>query len=425
MKRRLVKVMALLAMAGTLTFGSAMGVMATTEGETSPTTEASETTKEIEDQGDSVTFKKYLVMKNNAKVPNVSFNFSIAPVESVDAPILKGLEGAVIKLNESDDAGSTEKAISFTQENTTKPETDAAEETVSFVTTNTDDEKFAEKSMLLDFSKVEFSEPGTYRYQLTEEVENKKAGTGIVYDGSSYEDDTVKGSGTRFVDVHVFWKDANDHTKGLIKNYTIYKENETDKVKGITNTYDTYDLTISKKIAGTKASPSTYFKFTVNINNDDVRKGGSLDVDLSHATTGAITYNGGTVTNPNTIVFTNNSASVDFYLKGNESITIKGITWYTSYKVSEDKTALDKMDYKASAVITGDDKNNGQPITMDENYGVNDSKFADDTTIAYTNTSDGVIPTGVMMSVLPGAIVLLLGAAGITLIVSKKRREDY
>ena len=47
-----------------------------------------------------------------------------------------------------------------------------------------------------------------------------------------------------------------------------------------------------------------------------------------------------------------------------------------------------------------------------------------DLTTGYLNTRDGVIPTGVIMTVAPFAAVTLLGAAGMVTIKMRKKEDD-
>ena len=53
-----------------------------------------------------------------------------------------------------------------------------------------------------------------------------------------------------------------------------------------------------------------------------------------------------------------------------------------------------------------------------------DDAITADTTVAYTNTKAGNVPTGIIMSVAPYAAIVLLGGAGATIVMRKKKEED-
>ena len=46
-----------------------------------------------------------------------------------------------------------------------------------------------------------------------------------------------------------------------------------------------------------------------------------------------------------------------------------------------------------------------------------------DNTVAFTNTRNGVIPTGVLLTVAPFAAIMAIGAVGILVMVGKKRKR--
>ena len=130
-------------------------------------------------------------------------------------------------------------------------------------------EKYAKKTATLDFSACAFTEPGVYRYVITESGTNQ----GITNDADL----------TRIVDVYV--NDASDDTgkKLTIAGYVLHSNEDDDpdvamgddagstgayvatKSQGFTNSYDTSDLTFRKEVSGNQASRDKYFEFTVKI----------------------------------------------------------------------------------------------------------------------------------------------------------------
>ena len=99
------------------------------------------------------------------------------------------------------------------------------------------------------------------------------------------------------------------------------------------------------------------------------------------------------------------TADAKFYLKDGQSVRIDGVSTGVSYQVSENPE-----DYKSEATA-GTDAANGTIANKD-------------VTVGYTNTRAGQIPTGVIMTVVPFAGVMLLGGAGAVITMRKKRDDD-
>ena len=108
-------------------------------------------------------------------------------------------------------------------------------------------------------------------------------------------------------------------------------------------------------------------------------------------------------------------------------MTIKGISWHAGYSVNEDKTDADAKGYTATAAFTDESQDkvsNGQTITLNtDNDSMSDTVFAGNSEIIYTNSRQGNVPTGVIMSVLPGLAVVAVGAIGIIYFARKKKRH--
>lgn len=289
-------------------------------------------------------------------------------------------------------------------------------------------EKYAKKTATLDFSACRFTEPGIYRYIVTESGTNQAV--------------TNDADATRVVDVYV--NDASDNAedrtvsidyKLKIAGYVLHSnaddapdvslgENHgstgsyvATKSQGFTNSYDTSDILIRKMVSGNQASRDKYFEFTVNITG--AVPGTVYDVDLScaDATTktnaATITANEGK-TNPATLtVGADGTVTQKFYLAHNQYIVIQGVAKDSKYKVTENAE-----DYKSTPADAIDNTERRGDATS----GTVASK---DIYTGYLNTRDGVIPTGVIMTVAPFAAVTLLGGAGaVTMVMKKKKSEE-
>ena len=138
---------------------------------------------------------KYLVMDVNANVPNADFDFSIAPYSDAaekavitpasgsDLAVINGVTtqtgGTALdfKANDAANTGSnTAGVVSFAQNdtNTTVTEgTDGADTAVVWQDETAGNEKYAKKTLTLDFSTVQFTEPGVQRQLITETGSNQ------------------------------------------------------------------------------------------------------------------------------------------------------------------------------------------------------------------------------------------------------------
>lgn len=364
----------------------------------------------------TTTFDKYLVMDAQAEVPNASFTYAVTAgttkdydVEGKKFEILAGVDADKVTMAGVD--STTAKTITYKQGDATLQDENALVKDYDNTT-----EKYAKKTATLDFSECKFTEPGIYRYIVTESGTNQ----GVTNDADA----------TRVVDVYV--NDASDNTgnKLTIEGYVLHsnaddapdvslgKNNGSagsyvgTKSQGFTNSYDTSDLSIKKEVFGNQASRNKYFEFTVNIT--DAVPGTVYDVDLTKADA-TTQSNAATITanenktNPATLtVGEDGTVTQKFYLAHGQEIKIQGIAKDSKYEVTENAE-----DYKSTAAGVTDytDAANGTVVSTDLKT-------------SYLNTRDGVIPTGVIMTVAPFAAVTLLGGAGVVTMVMKKKKSS-
>lgn len=364
----------------------------------------------------TTTFDKYLVMDKQAEVPNASFTYAVTAGKA-KAYDVAGKKFAVLAGVDADKvtmAGvgtKTAGTITYKQGDKTLNDENALVKDYDKAT-----EKYAKKTATLDFSACKFTEPGIYRYIVTESGENQ----GVTNDADA----------TRVVDVYV--NDASDGEgyKLTIAGYVLHSnaddapdvslgENNGSagsyagtKSQGFTNSYDTSDITIRKEVSGNQASRNKYFEFTVNITG--AVPGTVYDVDLSNADA-TTQSNAATIkdnegkTNPATLkVGEDGTVTQKFYLAHGQEIKIQGIAKDSTYNVTENAE-----DYKSTAAGVTDytDATNGTVVSTDLKT-------------SYLNTRDGVIPTGVIMTVAPFAAVTLLGGVGVVTMVMKKRKSS-
>ncbi len=358
---------------------------------------------------------------------------------------------------------------------------------------------YAIKTMRLDFTDCGFTEPGIYRYVITED---NSAQDGVTYDPTL----------TRTIDVYVADATYTPYTSGTagetqnklrIAGYVMYKGTVADapaklgtanpgtaskledglantakgdngayygtpngyevsgqtKSEGFKNSYITHDITFSKEVTGNQASRDKFFKFKVEIKNATI--GNVFDVDITNAegsvpdTVNAATQNSyASQINAAQLVadasktlaadgytFTLNQGSNSvgtitayYYLQHGDKVIIKGLPDNTSYAITESQE-----DYTAALVLTGDTKNgddsNGADIdntltvvdNTDNNAnwtaGYTDTALQKDTNAKFTNTREGTIPTGVILSIAAPAAVGAAAIGGIAFILIRNKRR--
>lgn len=361
--------------------------------------------------GSTVNFAKYLVMDEQANVPNATMTFSIAAGTGKDAT------ATTMKVIPGPMTGTTAPSISdvtFAPGDATNTTVQTAD--TGFVTLDSG-EKYAKKDATVNLAGVTFNEPGIYRYVITEEPSADNAAKGITNDAAN----------TRILDVYITSKADKTlelagyvlHTSAddVAMNATAGSDgaNPEGKNKGFCNEYETEDLTLSKDVAGNQASYDKYFKFTVAISN--AVAGTVYDVDLSNAeaapaATASTIYS--SMTNPDKLTAgADGTVSADFYLQHGQKIVIKGLAKNTSYSITEAEE-----DYKPATATT---EGTAAAVAGTTNN-VRDDAITANTTVAYTNNRTGVVPTGIMVGMLPYAA--LAGAAAAGIFASRKKKED-
>lgn len=226
----------------------------------------------------TTTFDKFLVMDKQANVPNATFTYTVTAgnakaysVADKKFQVLAGVDADKITMagvGGTAEAAAAANTIVFRQGDGSDTHDTTKDEYVKDLVAG---KKYAMKTGTLDFSKVQFTEPGVYRYIITEDGTNQ----GITNDADL----------TRVLDVYV--NDASADVDGTftkkltIAGYVLHSnvDDEPDvsagenfgstgaytdkKSQGFTNSYDTSDLTLRKQVTGNQASRDKYFEFTL------------------------------------------------------------------------------------------------------------------------------------------------------------------
>ncbi|MBR3278581.1 MAG: hypothetical protein IKG01_06660 [Lachnospiraceae bacterium] len=366
----------------------------------------------------TVSFDKYLLMETTTGVPSVTFNFTLSAV-AADAT-LGTTEGILtgVKYNNATSA-TNQVSCSFTNASTTYTSVQGNDD----LTVNAG-YKYAKETMTLDFSGVDFKEPGIYAYKLTEST----AGTG-----------SAAVSGTdRYLYVYVEDATTVDPTLGEINKLDIggYLLTTADdsfdatyKSKGFTNQFPACTLTFGKEVTGNQGSRDKFFKFTVKVTAATITNTDEFIVDMTNAVSSpagnsATTYDAADMVAANNVQKITGkqlSDGYDFYLQDGNYVTIVGIPENYSYEITEAAE-----EYTATSGITAAnssldwDGTAGVDALADAATGTNISA---DIYTGFTNNKTGTIPTGVLMSVGPVVIIGLAVAGGIVFLAVRSAKR--
>ena len=380
--------------------------------------------------GPKVSFDKYLVMKQQANVPNATFTFSI----SHDSTLAHDATDKTPQVYEGIGTPKIGNAVFAPGDTTfTKVQANGNSASVQSVSGPSDDEvtlaageKYAKKVVDVDFSSIIYTAPGIYRYTVTETDPSGLQGVDLT--------DPALDENILYLDVYVNSSQSgelsvagtvlsrqNDIVQNSIEEQTVYDGGfgtsaTAVKPTGFTNHYQTQDLTLEKSVKGNQGDRSRYFPFTVSITN--AIPGTVFDVALDDAEP-SVQTEGGTKQNPGRLTADDaGSVTAVYYLKDTQSVRIQGIAEHTSYAIKE--SLADTEGYQVSHQTTtkkdGNEAVAGSPVNGKE---IPATEMADmDQDVVYTNYRNGVVPTGVMTQTAPYLMLtvmaaLLLSAAAI------------
>lgn len=247
-----------------------------------------------------------------------------------------------------------------------------------------------DKTATYDFSKVQFDQtPAIYRYKVTE---NAGQNTDVVtYDTTAY-----------LLDVYV-------NEKGQVEALVAKKLNaegtqaEGEKVPlKFTNAYETETLTIEKTVTGVAGDQQKEFNFKLKVEESSTLTAGTVLTAKKHKA-------GNQTEDLQVTVGTETS----FKLKHGEKIVLTDLPKETKYTVAEDEANKDGYETTVTPTISAKSDAEGSYVIKD---GANE--------IDFVNTNNEITPTGLMLTVAPYAMGLLLVAGLGTALVVKKRKES-
>ena len=248
------------------------------------------------------------------------------------------------------------------------------------------------KTVNVDFSKVEFTKPGIYRYVITE-LDSQNADITNDDNSKRYLDVYVENGTTE--NTYVITHSVLLSTPITPNNSGIYGEGQKSKSNGYTNKYTTYQLSLDKEVKGTMGDKGKEFEF---------------EIQFTGPANASFTFEGKPVQ-----LAANGTGSTTIRLTDkSQAAVITGIPSAVEYTVTEKIDA--KEGYTTSYTINGVSEIKG---TTTNEHTMGKANNA----VVCTNTKDAVTPTGIMMNVAP--YVLMVAVAAVLAVVFLRRKNNF
>lgn len=339
--------------------------------------------------GNTLTIKKTVTADGNTYAPNASFTFSIAP--AVDDTY----EGNGVY------AGVAGGAYFATGANTI---TYSADDGIIDATNG------KTKTTTISTDHTKFVKPGIYHYTVTETAGSYE---GITYDTTArdlyvYVVNDTDASNSLKVSSVVLAKTVTeivnkDGTPTEVK--TVVKDEEWTNDYG--QTYDTtHDVKIIKAVTGSQGDKNMLFTFTVSVTGAADER---YKVVYKTASTDA--------TENETYVDSANSTAAD--ATKNLSIAIKDTGYIQIYGLTDTDTyTVTENSYTKDGYTTTVDGVQGESLIATGNA------TADGTTRTVTNDKDVTPPTGVITTIAPYALMLVVAGAFAVVFLTRRNRAE-
>ena len=337
--------------------------------------------------GGSTTLVKNLVVDDDANIPDVTFNYIIRRGTPQDATT------STLEILEATTVGNIGSAVFSNADTASAIPGDPSDADPSNPTAG---KKYAQKSVAITFPDGTFTKPGVYRFVISETNNNLP---GVTNDANP----------TRYLDVFVVANENNELSADIyvlrdaatnIGTDGKYVEDPDVKSSGYTNSLTQYDFDFSKTISGNQADKNKRFNFTLTITGANP---GTYPI-IANDVTG----------NPTSItVGSNGTATAVYSLTDGSTVKIVGLNAGAVCTVTEDPD-----DYTATHSLDSGETVSG---ASSGDINIEDS----DHSVAFTNTREGIIPTGVIMTIAPFATGICVFGAIIIFIICRRKRRNY
>jgi surface protein len=344
-------------------------------------------------------FTQTLTMSVDEEMKNITFSYGLTAGEHIDS---------------SDGGLSISAGLLSTDCSVGTASFSAADATTAGSPTNADNQykKYMSHKVKILIDADQYTEPGIYRYILTETTRLTGVDEGLF---------KLDSANQRVLDVFVEYTDDNTlqaTTSVLHKTATSATNTSldtTEKASGFDNEYllTTNDLIVRNKVSGNQSDEKQIFQYTLAITKDipyrtltAVRSDGKLySIDIGE--TGA--------------------GNLSFELSGTQRITVRDIQKKAMYVISANKATLKESHIDVKAMASSDASTYGQEVVYsldtDTDCTITNLDVDEDIDVTFLNVKDGIVPTGVMLRTAPYALTVAIGLMGI-LVIRKKQKYD-
>lgn len=367
------------------------------------------------------TFMKVIDLPTDQDVPECGFKFNIVPANDIAAT--DSTYAVIAGVTSSDNKHPSIAPVVFAQ-GTAKDGT-----TYTGATKGSSCTQYATVS----FEDVEFSEPGVYRYIITEEAADNYNNFGIGYDEDEYmilDVYVIDNNGSLEVSDFIFSKTSAIPTSGPANDIT-----SGEKTEAFINIYPVNTLEVLKEVTGNQGSKDEYFKFTISATEPTNK---TIDANKEFLITGLDSEDNGNLTENSAttgkgisfdtiktqnaitrIKWSQLKAGYDIYLQNGDHVSIIGLLEGTTYTIKEENGSYTTQTKTMTGTQTKNDVSgvNGNSVN---------GSLTESTKQLFINDKTGTIPTGVLLSATGLIVVGLIVVIGVVFfgIRSKKRYEE-
>ena len=354
--------------------------------------------------GDIKTFQKYLIMRADASVPNATFSYSITPGIAIEetATTLKVLSGPVVKDSNGNITAPTISDVTLT------PDAESFGRVQKGDMLNLQaGGRYARETIKVDLTGVSFTEPGVYRYIVTERGSNQ--GIRRISPARQTLDVYVQDQGDVLNVLGVLLFEGVGHAAPA----PTMEVAQAERSYGFTSEYRSYDLAIVNGGNRLQGSRTKYFRYDVEVSDTvpGTRIGVSLEgadeiinANPNQATTAITTA----VTQPKELITGDDgTASEVFYLRKGQRVILQSLAEGSNYRVTETAEG-----FKVSSRVGEGTASAGERVE-------NTDGIREDTVIEFINTRtiDQVISVALFVA------VILLIVVAVSLLLQRRGKE--
>ena len=378
--------------------------------------------------GTVVTLNQFVVMDQNSSAPVAKFVYTITGGEEEkdkngNVTVYSGSDTTKVS-GELTKVSISEAVFSATDQTYTAADATTNKDSVSVGST----QKYVKATFTVDLSNLKFNEPGEYRFKISQSAVKGANNLGLTNGAAVFTNNTA-----RYLDVTVLSDNSTtndiltvDSKRTFLR--TAAETNVENKTNGFAAEYNTSDLTISPTVSGNQSRTDDEFSYTIAL------------FDCTLGTTLNITSTDSNSSNPTS--FSTEAKGGNYYttttvkVKANKKLTIHGIPENCGYSISETGDEVKKLGYTPKLVIensTGDTVYNTTDGSADgaivfanytTSYGITDYKLTSTTDINLNYEKNGVIPTGILVTVVPYASLALAGMIGMIVFARRKKSSE-